>query len=208
MGRHVTIEIGERRNRLTVIAADTPKPNGEKRVIVKCDCGTQKTVTLSTFRKDETVSCGCYNLERIRRTNKDRATHGMTNTTEFRVWDGMKARCLNPNHTFYRLYGGRGIYICDRWKESFSNFLADMGPRPEGTTLDRIDNDGPYSPENCRWATRDEQYNNRSTSRFLIVGSTCMSITQWSKKTGLMRKTITERLKRGLTPEQAVATCR
>ena len=205
MGKRVSIVIGERVNRLIVLAAAAPDRRGEKRVIVRCDCGTEKSISLCHFRGGAVLSCGCYNSERTAKTNKDRAIHGKTGTTEFRIWEGMKARCLNPNHTFYSHYGGRGITICPHWLDSFEQFYEDMGPRPPGTTLDRKENDGPYSPDNCRWATQTEQMNNTRSNRLLTVGDKTMTLTQWSRQTGVNRTVIASRIKRGWPVERAVA---
>ena len=111
------------------------------------------------------------------------------------IYDGMIRRCYATAATNYRYYGGRGIAVCERWKGHFQTFLADMGPRPSPLhTLDRIDNDGPYSPENCRWATRQEQARNRRTSRRLEYGGKSLTLTEWSKVVGISREVIEKRL--------------
>ncbi len=126
------------------------------------------------------------------------ATHGLSGTPEHIVWNGMRQRCLNPGAVGFKSYGARGITICGRWS-SFETFLSDMGPRPMGTTLDRIDNDGNYEPSNCRWATRKEQARNRRSSHIVTIGGSSRTIAEWAEMAGLDQHTIIKRIARGIS---------
>jgi hypothetical protein len=131
--------------------------------LCECECGGSAVVRGSSLRSGQTRSCGCLALEHTRSIQRE-PTHGHTRGglkhPLYAAWAAMRQRCQNPAHHGYANYGGRGITVCERWRD-FGAFLADMGERPEGLTLDRIDNDGNYEPGNCRWATALEQRHNQ-----------------------------------------------
>jgi hypothetical protein len=149
------------------------------------------------------LSCGCH---KAATTRKRRLKHGMSSSTEFRIWNHMVQRCVNPNDAQYPRYGGRGIKVCAGWLASFEAFLADMGRRPgRRYSLDRIDVNGDYESGNCRWATRAEQAaNTRRNHRITCHGET-LTVSEWAKKTGLHRKTITRRIQGGMPVESAIS---
>ena len=164
---------GEKFGRLLVIGKATERAkNGKIRWNCQCDCGNEKTIPVSDLTQRRSTSCGCLRSETRKKMNFDMATHRHTvrkddgsreSSPTYRSWKSMHDRCNNSNSPNYHLYGGRGIRICDRWngKGKFVNFLADMGERPDGMTLDRKETDGNYEPSNCRWATASEQTKNR-----------------------------------------------
>lgn len=124
----------------------------------------------------------------------------------FRSWLSMKQRCLNPRDTNYAKYGGRGVKVCDRWRESFETFLADMGEMPDGCTLDRKDTNGDYEPDNCQWANRKAQTRNRRNTKRLTVNGETKTLGEWADLTGMNYHTLSYRLRRGWSPEQALTT--
>ena len=156
---------GQRFGRLTVTSRTENyiMPSGGQKAqwVCKCDCGNTKVVTTTHLKSGHTSSCGCLQLETLENGRHANRTHGMKGSPEYRSWQAMKQRCLNQNNVKFRLYGERGITICEQWLDSFETFFADMGTRPDGTTLDRIDGSKGYYPGNCRWATYSEQNRNR-----------------------------------------------
>lgn len=159
--------VGKRIGRLVVLRRDGSKYAGTRYAqsawLCACDCGKTTRTTGPALKVKATQSCGCLLLERSREahTTHGHARHSGRKSSEYAIWSGMKARCLNAKTKAYPNYGGRGIGVCDRWRDSFEAFLSDMGPRPPGLSLERKNNNGNYEPGNCKWATMKEQANNR-----------------------------------------------
>lgn len=166
---------GKKFQMLTVISfAGRIDNNRHMTWLCRCDCGNEVTLTGARIRVYK--SCGCQ---------KGSRKHGMCTTKIYHIYTAMIQRCYLPSRPEYRNYGGRGIKVCDRWRERFENFYEDMGERPEGMSLDRIDNDGDYSPENCRWATRIEQNNNRRDNVLFSFEGKTQSIHRWAVELGV-----------------------
>lgn len=194
-------EIGNRYGRLTVIEqAPAPEHYKEKRQgfwLCRCDCGNVAVVNGSLLRRGGKQSCGCYNRDSHMRAD------AVTRMSEYRIWHHVKRRCHDPKNDRYSIYGGRGITMCARWRESFKAFLEDVGPRPSPLhTIDRLDVNGNYEPGNVRWATLEEQANNKRNSIHLAYGGKTMTLAQWSRETGIPKHIILKRYHSGLPPEE------
>jgi hypothetical protein len=163
------------------------KPSGKW--MEKCVCGKEKLVYSCHLASGKSISCSCIG----------RSTHKMTKTPEYRSWNGAKMRCISPSNDRYASYGGRGISMCDTWLNSFEQFYIDMGNRPTGTSLDRVDNNGNYSKENCRWATAKEQMRNRK-----VCEKYGESVASLAEKHNIPQSRLQTRLKRGWSLEDAL----
>jgi hypothetical protein len=152
--------IGEKFGRLTVLSlSHTSK--GYRHYLCKCECGASHTVQGTSLRSGNTKSCGCLARDNGRRQGSLAKTHGMSGSRVYGVYKAMLARCSNPGVASFQYYGAKGVKVCLRWTDSFENFYADMGPCPEGFSIDRIDSNGNYEPSNCRWVTNQMQSQNR-----------------------------------------------
>jgi len=177
---------GDQYGDLTVLE----KLSGPKR-LCRCSCGNILPAFLSNLTRGRTTSCGCKRGDNI---SKNRRSHGDTDSDEYRIWSWMRGRCNNPRNPKYNRYGGRGISIDPKW-ESYEAFLSDMGRRPTKThSINRIDNDGDYTPSNCVWSTPKEQSRNTRRSRIVKAFGEHLTVAEWAEKTGICYKTIWSRI--------------
>lgn len=192
---------GKKFSRLTVVSEHG------RLWLCKCDCGTVKMIKKKGVKSSNIRSCGCLHDEFIRNLNKSHGnTVGRKRSPEYVSWLEMKSRCLNPSKGCYKNYGGRGIKICERWINSFPNFLLDMGKKPtQKHTLDRMNVNGNYEPLNCRWATRAEQCENRRNIKLFEINGRMQTVTKWGMEAGINVSTLKARIRRGATIQEAIS---
>ena len=173
------------------------KSNGNGAVwLCQCKCGNQKEIRASDMVQGKVKSCGCEHIKRIAKAS---TKHGMKNTRTYGIWQAMRSRCNRINQD----YSCRGITYDERW-DSFENFYLDMGEVPKGMSIDRIDSNGNYEKSNCRWATQEQQANNKRSSVFIEYNGKKQTVSQWAKELNMNHHTLRSRLKKGLSAEQAL----
>lgn len=169
--------------------------------LCKCDCGTTKTVIGNNLRQGHVVSCGCYQKEVAVRNGLATKRHGETRTATYKTWISMKARCLNPSDQAYDNYGGRGITVCERWINSYELFVEDMGKRPSGASIERINVDGNYEPTNCIWATQKQQNRNKRCTIRVAYKGVEVPLIEAAERSGIPYRVLHERKQRLKWPD-------
>ena len=193
MGNKLSL-VGQRFGKLTVISESGSNKHGMSMWVCKCDCGnTTKPISGNSLKQGNTKSCGCLWTEAMTK-------HGGRNTRLYNIWGGMKARCNKKSHAFYKHYGGRGITVCAEWQSSFETFRdwAYANGYQDGLSIDRIDANGNYCPENCRWATTCQHGNNRRTNVNVEINGVVKTIADWATENGLKYQTVYRRFSRGV----------
>ncbi len=195
--------IGQKFDRLTVIS-EAPRHSGLIAWLCRCDCGNTIIATTKGLRKGHTKSCGCLRASRAAQLAQQKRTHGEKRTRLYRIWSSMKSRCLYPRNIGFARYGGRGIAVCDEWKNSFETFRdwARANGYADGLTLDRIDVNGNYEPTNCRWLSPKDQARNRRDN--VRINGKCQS--QLAEELGITSDVLYHRLKKGWSIEKATST--
>lgn len=196
--------IGKKFGLLEVKSEQDRDKRGRNRWLCVCDCGNQVIVLGNNLNTGHTKSCGCAKRKVV--DGIDNTTHGMSYTKTYKSWRSLKLRCLNTKAYNYHIYGGRGITVCDRWLNSFENFLLDMGERPNGTQIDRIDSNKGYSPDNCRWVTPKQNARNKRNNRILTFQGISLPVSEWADRAGINCLALRSRLHKGWTVEKALTT--
>lgn len=206
MGKFIDLT-GQKFGRLTVLDRTPRRPRAWWRCA--CECGNETEASGELLHKGDKKSCGCLGAELIVALGKSRRKHagGWKGSEQFILWKSMKSRCYCKGNTSYKWYGAKGIGMCDRWrygKEGLANFIADMWPRPEGTTLDRKVTADDYCPDNCKWSTQAEQSRNTTVNNNLTVNGRTQCAKDWAHEAGIKYTTLLGRLQRGWAHEEAV----
>ena len=197
---HKAILLGNKFGRLTVLS-HIGKTKGCQQWSCICECGKMVVRDTMTFKRDHSsLSCGCQRIERV---IKAKTSHGNYNSGAYISYRKMMDRCLNPKNNTFHSYGAKGITVCQRWIDGFKFFLEDMGPRPDGCSIDRIDNSGNYEPSNCRWADISTQASNKTNNRFIIVNGVRATMAEQCRKYELNPMLVIYRVRKGMTYEEA-----
>lgn len=198
------MKIGEKRNFLTMISEPYTKENRKRYAIFRCDCGNEKEIRIDNVTDPKgTKSCGCFGRESRTRA-KNHLTHGMSHSRVCQIWYKMRQRCNNPNYVEFKYYGGRGIKLCDEWENDFSSFYAwsMQNGYTDSLTIDRIDVNKGYSPENCRWATNKEQCNNKRSNIRITYNGKTQTLAQWCEELNLNYQAARARCAKGASVEK------
>lgn len=206
MGKLVNLS-GKSFGKLTVIQRGKTVKRSKGTIVYwlcVCECGNRAEVVGGDLKSGRTLSCGCYQR---RRSKEFHTSHGLCHTRLHEIWTGMKTRCANPKNSHYRHYGGRGITVCKEW-QSFEPFYewAMANGYSDDLTIDRINNDGNYEPNNCRWATTKQQMNNYSRNRLITYDGVTKTMSEWSNHVGLKYSVLCDRMRRNWPIERALFT--
>lgn len=187
MGKFIDLT-GKKFGRLTVIERAENNEHGTAQWLCKCDCGNYDVVTTGNLKKT-TASCGCYRQERMTK-------HGKSGERVYKIWKDINKRCNNANHGNYEDYGGRGIKVCNEWRNSFEMFYkwATENGYTDNLTIDRIDVNGNYEPSNCRWVDYKTQANNRRNNHLITYNGKTQTMAQWADELGMKYKTLSDRI--------------
>jgi hypothetical protein len=204
MGKFIDLT-GQKFGRLTVIKQVKNDNSNHINWLCKCDCGNEKTMRGDHLTRNIVKSCGCYNREiskiKAIKMGKNSKKHGLSNNRLYRIWAGMKSRCYNYDMENFDLYGGRGIKVCSEWLDKNNGFMnfynwATKNGYQENLTLDRIDTNGNYEPSNCRWATWEEQANNKRSNHYITYNGKTQTLSQWSRELNIKRDVLYDRIDR------------
>ena len=197
---HLLDLTGRTFGRLTVLKIAARNTGRNVDFLCRCSCGGKTTVPGDRLTSGKTKSCGCLKRDSVTR-------HGLATHPLYMVWYNMIRRCTDTSDIGWSNYGGRGIMVCDRWagEDGLANFISDMPPRPKGKSLERRENSGPYSPENCYWATRSQQSRNMRTNRLIEHNGLKLCLSDWAHRSGLRPDTLAARIKAGWPMERALS---